>query len=118
MRVLPSVKRSHAAEYARGPDLVTRVLYRIRTAAEQQAVDAVTYGIFAALVTRIIAEKGIGVKADDTEASMEQVALAVDVLAFAGPAGAWQRPADSALYAESGVGTCAQRHPSTTFVLA
>ncbi|KNZ52619.1 hypothetical protein VP01_34g8 [Puccinia sorghi] len=67
------------------PDLVTRTLYKIRSLAEQQAIDCKTFCYFAPLLSQVIAKGGLGVMASQVEESLEQIALAVDIISFAGP---------------------------------
>lgn len=71
-------------EYCSEPlnGLVTRVLYRMRHLAEQSPFDAGTFAYTSPLINRIIAVGGIGMEKADTEAVLEQLALAVDFIAF------------------------------------
>lgn len=62
--------------------LVTRVLYRIRHLSEQSPFDAGTFAYASPLISRIITRGGIGMEKTDTEAVLEQLALAVDVISF------------------------------------
>lgn len=62
--------------------LVTRVLYRMRYLAEQLPFDAGTFAYAAPLISRIVRSGGIGLEKGDTEAILEQLALAVDLIAF------------------------------------
>jgi hypothetical protein len=62
--------------------LVTRVLYRIRHLSEQTPFDAGTFAYASPLISRIITQGGIGMEKSDTEAVLEQLALAVDVISF------------------------------------
>ncbi|PLW51845.1 hypothetical protein PCASD_00862 [Puccinia coronata f. sp. avenae] len=66
-------------------DLVTRTLYKIRSLAEQQAIDCRTFCYFAPLLSQVIAKGGLGILASQIEESLEQIALAVDIISFAGP---------------------------------
>ncbi|OAV93029.1 hypothetical protein PTTG_02828 [Puccinia triticina 1-1 BBBD Race 1] len=66
-------------------DLVTRTLYKIRSLAEQQAIDCRTFCYFAPLLSQVIAKGGLGIMASQIEESLEQIALAVDIISFAGP---------------------------------
>lgn len=62
--------------------LVTRVLYRLQLLADQSPFDAGTYAYAAPLITRVIKDGGIGVARSDTEGELEQLALALDFIAF------------------------------------
>ncbi|KAI7966942.1 hypothetical protein MJO29_000219 [Puccinia striiformis f. sp. tritici] len=66
-------------------DLVTRTLYKIRSLAEQQAIDCKTFCYFAPLLSQVIAKGGLGILPTQIEESLEQIALAVDIISFAGP---------------------------------
>ncbi|KAA1088540.1 translational activator of GCN4 [Puccinia graminis f. sp. tritici] len=66
-------------------DLITRTLYKIRSLAEQQAIDCRTFCYFAPLLSHVITKGGLGITASQIEESLEQVALAVDIISFAGP---------------------------------
>jgi hypothetical protein len=68
-------------------DLITRTLYKIRSLAEQQTIDCRTFCYFAPLLSQVIAKGGLGITASQIEESLEQVALAVDIISFAGPEG-------------------------------
>lgn len=61
---------------------MTRVLYRMRFLAEQSPFDAGTFAYVDPLISRIIRSGGIGLERSDTEAILEQLALAVDLIAF------------------------------------
>lgn len=62
--------------------LVTRVLYRMRHLAEQAPFEAGTFCYAAPLFSRIVHAGGIGLEKGDTEAVLEQLALAVDLISF------------------------------------
>lgn len=62
--------------------LVARVLYRLQILADQAPFDAGTYAYAAPLISRIIRLGGIGIEKSNTEASLEQLALALDFIAF------------------------------------
>jgi hypothetical protein len=55
--------------------------------AEQQAIDCRTFCYFAPLLSQVIAKGGLGILASQIEESLEQIALAVDIISFAGPEG-------------------------------
>lgn len=62
--------------------LVTRVLYRLRYLAEKAPFDAGTFAYASPLSSRVVRSGGIGVAKGDQEAILEQVALALDFIAF------------------------------------
>lgn len=64
------------------PALVTRVLYRLRFLAEQEPFDAGTFAYAHPLVSKVLRAGGIGLDKSEAEATLEQVALALDVIAF------------------------------------
>ena len=61
-------------------DLVTRLLYRLRSASEQRAFDSVSLIYLLPLVFTVLRQNGIG-KAEADEAD-EQVTLALEILAY------------------------------------
>ena len=63
-------------------ELVSRVLYRLRFAAESRPVDAATYHVASPLVSSVIGRGGLGLVSGNTEGALEQVALAIDLIAF------------------------------------
>lgn len=64
------------------PALVARVLYRLRYLSEQSPFDAGTFAYAAPLVSKILRSGGIGLDKSDTEAALEQLALALDFISF------------------------------------
>ncbi|MBW0479310.1 hypothetical protein O181_019025 [Austropuccinia psidii MF-1] len=65
-------------------DLVTRVLYKIRSLAEQQSIDGPTFACFAPLLSQVITKRGLGLQPSQVEESLEQIALVIDIVNFAG----------------------------------
>lgn len=66
-------------------DLVTRILYKLRSLTEQQAVDSKTFAYFAPLLSQVISRGGLGFSASQIDEALEQIALVVDIISFAGP---------------------------------
>ena len=64
-----------------GP-LVTSVLYRLRFQSETKPFDSITATLSASLVCTCIEEGGLGIQQDDNDSRLEQLSLAVDVIAF------------------------------------
>lgn len=62
--------------------LVTRVLYRLRFQSEQKPFDSSSFALATPLLRQCIEKEGLGVEKGDTDAAMEQLALAIDVIAF------------------------------------
>ncbi|KAH9815238.1 armadillo-type protein [Melampsora americana] len=65
-------------------DLVTRVLYKLRSLGEQQMLDGLNFAYFSPFLTRVIQSKGIGVTPTNIEEGIEQVALVMDIMVFSG----------------------------------
>lgn len=76
----PVVPEDFAAEPL--ASLVTRVLYRLRFQSEQKPFDSSSFALAAPLLRQCIEKEGLGVEKGDTDAAMEQLALAIDVIAF------------------------------------
>ncbi|CAH7688084.1 armadillo-type protein, partial [Phakopsora pachyrhizi] len=63
-------------------DLVTRILYKVRSLAEQQAIDQKTFSYIAPLLSQVIRKRGIGLDSSQVEEVVEQIALVVDIMSF------------------------------------
>ncbi|GAA5981477.1 hypothetical protein JCM10908_004121 [Rhodotorula pacifica] len=64
------------------PDLVSRVLFQLRFLSEQQPFDAGTFAYAAPLTSKILRTGGVGIDKSQAEAALEQLALALDFIAF------------------------------------
>ncbi|PWN50148.1 ARM repeat-containing protein [Violaceomyces palustris] len=75
-------------DFTREPlvELVLRVLYRLRSLSEQSPLDAATVAFLDPLITKIIQAGGLGIAADDGDATLEQIQLALDYISFHGNA--------------------------------
>lgn len=64
------------------PDLVSRMLFQLRFLSEQQPFDAGTFAYAAPLTSKILRNGGVGIDKTQAEAALEQLALALDFIAF------------------------------------
>ena len=62
--------------------LVSRILYRLRTLAEQLPLDASTFALLAPLLKEIIIKGGLSVAEEKEEEAVEQLTLTLDFLKF------------------------------------
>lgn len=62
--------------------LVSRILYRLRTLAEQLPLDASTFALLAPLLNVIIFKGGLAVDEDNEEDALEQLTLTLDFIKF------------------------------------
>ena len=62
------------------PVLIVRVLYRLRSLAEQTPFDAATFSYAFPLLARVLLQGGIGI--EEEEGMLEQVALVLDIIKF------------------------------------
>lgn len=60
--------------------LIIRVLYRLRTLSEQAPFDAATFSYSFPLLAEILTQGGI--EAEEEDATLEQVALVLDIVKF------------------------------------
>lgn len=63
-------------------NLVTRVLYRLRFQGEQESFDPSTYAMASPVIMKCIEKGGVGIGTGEHDAATEQLALAVDIIAF------------------------------------
>ncbi|KAI9261620.1 armadillo-type protein [Phascolomyces articulosus] len=63
-------------------DLVNRVLYRLRFVTESRPLEAPSFGYCFPVLQQVIYQGAIGVGKSDTEAALEQVIMAVDIIGF------------------------------------
>ncbi|KAI8451783.1 hypothetical protein BY996DRAFT_8526466 [Phakopsora pachyrhizi] len=63
-------------------DLVTRVLYKVRSLAKQQAIDQKTFSYIAPLLSQVIRKQGMGLDSSQVEEVVEQIALVADIMSF------------------------------------
>jgi len=61
---------------------VSRILYRLRTLAEQLPLDASTFTLLAPLLNEIISKGGLAVAEDNEEGALEQLTLTLDFIKF------------------------------------
>ncbi|KZO93854.1 ARM repeat-containing protein [Calocera viscosa TUFC12733] len=62
--------------------VITRVLYRLRSLAEQSPFDSTSFMYITPLLTRLVTIGGIALNAEDTEGQLEQLALCLDMMRF------------------------------------
>lgn len=62
------------------PDLVTRLLHQIHFIAEQTPLDSTTYALTTILMTRVVAQGGVGVESSQSEQAQEQLTLVVGII--------------------------------------
>lgn len=63
------------------------MLYKLRSQAEQQLLNGMSFSYFAPLLTQVVRTKGIGLPPNSVEEGLEQVALVVDIMVFSGSEG-------------------------------
>ncbi|EJT96915.1 ARM repeat-containing protein [Dacryopinax primogenitus] len=62
--------------------VVTRVLYRLRSLAEQSPFDPTSFMYITPLLTQLVSIGGIPLNAEDAESQLEQLALCLDLMRF------------------------------------
>lgn len=67
-------------------ELVLRVLYRLHSLSEQEPLDLGTLAIVTPLLSHIINSGGLGLAYDDTDGTLEQIQLALDIIVSHGAA--------------------------------